>query len=78
MKEFVSLSKSEFIILGGVFIGLFAAIVLLLSINLNYSFLVGAEYKSIIELRDECEEQLPRNKSCVMVFEFVPVEADYQ
>jgi len=25
----------------------------------------------------ECEKSLPRNKECVMVFDFVQVEADY-
>jgi hypothetical protein len=29
-------------------------------------------------LKRECEKSLPRDKECVMVFDFIPAEADYE
>jgi len=38
----------------------------------------GAAFASLIEFKRDCEKSLPRDKVCVMVFDYVPVENDYE
>jgi len=39
---------------------------------------LGNSIETMENLKSECEESLPRNKECVMVFDFVQAEADYE
>jgi len=37
----------------------------------------GSNVAALETAKRECEKSLPRNKECVMVFDFVQAEADY-
>ena len=39
---------------------------------------LGNSIENIENIKRDCEKSLPRNKECAMVFDFVPVEADYE
>jgi len=38
----------------------------------------GNSIDNMENLKRECEKSLPRDKECVMVFDFVQAEADYE
>jgi hypothetical protein len=40
--------------------------------------ITGNSVENMQNLKLECEKSLPRDKECVMVFDFVAVEADYE
>lgn len=37
----------------------------------------GNQIENMENLKRDCEKSLPRDKVCVMVFDYVPVENDY-
>ena len=39
---------------------------------------IGNTIEAMQKIKYDCEKSLPRDKECVMVFDFVPVEADYE
>lgn len=44
----------------------------------GFEKVTGSDYKSMSSLKRDCEKSLPRDKVCVMVFDYVPVENDYE
>jgi len=38
----------------------------------------GQNVTALETAKSDCEKKLPRDKECVMVFYFIPVEADYE
>jgi len=67
---------------------IFAAIVLLsafigFGVAANYSYeridpVIGNSIENMENLKRDCEKSLPRDKVCVMVFDYVPVENYYE
>jgi len=39
---------------------------------------LGNSIENMENLKRDCEKSLPRNKECVMVYDFVALEADYE
>ncbi len=39
---------------------------------------IGNSIQNMENLKRDCEKSLPRDKECVMVFDFVAAEADYE
>lgn len=37
---------------------------------------IGNSIENIKQMKADCEKQLPRNKECVMVYDFVPVKKE--
>ena len=57
----------------------------ILGINISHGYeneraekVIGNSIENMENLKSDCEKSLPRNKECAMVFDFVPVEADYE
>jgi hypothetical protein len=74
----ITLDKIEFTILMAI---LFAACLVLIAGAgkfIAYESLVGADLQRLQEFKRDCEKSLPRDKVCVMVFDYVPVENDYE
>lgn len=39
---------------------------------------IGNSIENMENLKRDCEKSLPRDKVCVMVFDYIPVENDYE
>ena len=39
---------------------------------------LGSSIENMENLKRDCEKSIPRNKVCAMVFDYAPVEADYE
>jgi len=57
--------------ISGVFVGA-------LLVGLLAKSTIGEGIGNVWLVKYDCEKTLPRDKECVMVFDFVPVEADYE
>lgn len=56
-------------------------IILAMAIRFNtkaFDAITNSNYKSMSQLKRDCEKSLPRDKECVLVFDYVSAENDYE